>query len=465
MTRIQSKPRYLEHALHDQCIQKRVLWILCALSLVFLIASIPAKARIGYGHPLLPPRGDPFGHYVYMPALLLHHNVQFQNLLERYIAQNHSPALVGREGMTTQRQRPAEQAILPKDFRNYWSVGHAILLSPFFLLGQLISYMLSWCGFPVALDGFAWPNQVSAAIGVILLFFFALSRFHDLLAARFGYRVAGPISLVAIAGTFFLNYTLNEQYMAHASTFVTAVFYLRALINIYDGNHSPFQFGIAAFWLGLVFLVRPQNALLGFPLLVVFLIAALERQHPCVEQGIWIKRCILFILLGGSVCLLQLFLWKIMFGNWMTLPQGGGFIDLRCPRILSVLFSKRHGLFYWHPFLLFGAGAVLLHILKHGLWNKASGLLCGTLLSCLCITYLNASAADWWAGTSFGARRFDGLIVFILFACAHGLAKLSEYRPQWQNAIITFCFGAILWNCTIWLIYLFDLSPEYFPKS
>jgi hypothetical protein len=466
MAGIQVIQRHLDQALHDPRSQKRVLWILCALSLVFVIASIPAKTRMGYGHPLLPPRDDPFGHYVYMPALLLHHNVQFQSLLERYIEQNPSPAHVDRPGLAAQIQQPAKQALLRKKFTNYWSVGHAVLLSPFFIAGQSISFLLSKCGVQVDLDGFAWPNQVSTAIGVILLFFFALSRFHDLLVARFGCHVAGPLSLVAFAGTFFLNYTLNEQYMAHASTFFASVFYLRALVDINNGQDAPLQFGIAAFWLGLIILVRPQNALLCFPLLALFLVVAIKRQHRHLHHSLWIKRCMLLTLLGGSICLIQFVLWKHIFGKWTFLPQGDGFLDLRSPSITAVLFGKRHGFFYWHPFLLLGAGITLLHLLRHGLRSMANGLLCGTLLSCLCITYLNACAADWWAGTSFGARRFDGLIVFILYACAHGLSRLSRHRPRLQNVtILAYCFGAILWNGTIWLVYLFDLSPFNFPKS
>ncbi len=465
MKRIQCIRRCLEHAWHDRCIQKRVLWSLCALSMAFMMASIPAKVGAGYGHPLLPPGDDPFGHYVYMPALLLHRNVQFQDLLEIYIAQTKRPSPVACQGMAAHEHRPAEQSIPQNGFKNYWSVGHAILLTPFFLLGQMASYILRGCGFAVAVDGFAWPNQVFAAIGVILLFFLALSRFHDLLADRFGYLVAGIISLMAFAGTCFLNYTLNEQFMAHASTFCVTVLYLRVLIRIFDGNHSPFQFGMAAFWLGMVFLVRPQNVLLGFPMLFALLVSARDRQQFHLNQGNWVRRCILFVVLGGSVCLLQLFLWRTMFGEWMIMPQGGGFIDLRYPNIWSVLFSKRKGLFYWHPFLLFGAGVALFHIIRHGLWIRSNGLLYGTMLSFLCITYLNASAADWWAGTSFGARRFDGLIVFILFGCAHGLALLFKYWPRWKRAIISACMAAILWNCVVWLIYLFDLSPAYFPKS
>jgi hypothetical protein len=115
--------------------------------------------------------------------------------------------------------------------------------------------------------------------------------------------------------------------------------------------------------------------------------------------------------------------WQILYGAWWRSPRGelaGVFLKWTSPRMAQVLFSPWHGLFAWHPLLAAGAiGLIVLAVRRPRI-----GL---PMLTALAVqAYLNAVAMDWWAGGSFGNRRFD--VSMPLLMC--GLAALwpSERR-------------------------------------
>jgi hypothetical protein len=98
----------------------------------------------------------------------------------------------------------------------------------------------------------------------------------------------------------------------------------------------------------------------------------------------------------------QLLAWKAIYGSAWTLPQGAGFLRLSAAGLGGVLFSSRHGLLAWSPVVaaaLVGIGLLLREPRTRGLgW---------VLLVAFGMQWILAALpADWWAGWSFGARRF-----------------------------------------------------------
>jgi hypothetical protein len=74
----------------------------------------------------------------------------------------------------------------------------------------------------------------------------------------------------------------------------------------------------------------------------------------------------------------------------------------------DTLFSSRNGLFPWSPALLVLAIALACGMRRAP--RLAGGLVAGFLLQAIA----NGAAWDWWAGGSFGGRRFDS--AYIAFA-------------------------------------------------
>ena len=121
----------------------------------------------------------------------------------------------------------------------------------------------------------------------------------------------------------------------------------------------------------------------------------------------------------------QLVVWKLLYGSFVTIPQGGGFVAGH-PAWAGVLFSPHHGLFAWSPLLYVGLAGLAL-------WARtAPGRALAVLAFLLALTRLNAGVADWPAGAAFGARRFDATLPFFglgLAVAARATATLARRRP------------------------------------
>ena len=92
----------------------------------------------------------------------------------------------------------------------------------------------------------------------------------------------------------------------------------------------------------------------------------------------------------------------------------------------EMLFSSRHGLFSWSPLLIFAALGFLFFVRREPRVGVPLALLLAGLV------YVNSSVADWWAGGSFGARRFDSAIPIFALGLAtatNGLVALVRRRP------------------------------------
>jgi len=112
--------------------------------------------------------------------------------------------------------------------------------------------------------------------------------------------------------------------------------------------------------------------------------------------------------------------WKALYGEYVSSPQGPGFMWWTEPAWSEVLFSSRNGLLPWSPlYALAGAGLFV------GL--RRSPRLAAALLVAVALQVLaNGAAWDWWAGGSFGGRRFDS--TFIAFCFGLGCLLLPSGR-------------------------------------
>jgi hypothetical protein len=155
--------------------------------------------------------------------------------------------------------------------------------------------------------------------------------------------------------------------------------------------------------LGASALVRPQLGLWGV-LLIAAAVDDLRRWRG--------PRTLLAWFAGAAITLAvfspQLVAWRLLYGDWYVVPQGAGFMRWDAPSWSEVLFSSRNGLLPWTPaYALF---AVALAALARTQRRLVAMLAVGIALQ----TIANGAAWDWWAGGSFGGRRFDS--TFVAFA-------------------------------------------------
>ena len=189
--------------------------------------------------------------------------------------------------------------------------------------------------------------------------------------------------------------------------------------------------------MGVAALVRWSSALLAILLLwdAVAHLRAGRFRMLARDAGLWAAGFL-------AAFAPQLVVWKLLYGSFVTIPQGGGFVAGH-PAWAGVLFSPHHGLFAWSPLLYVGLAGLAL-------WARtAPGRALAATLSrfVLALTRLNAGVADWPAGAAFGARRFDATLPFFglgLALAARATATLARRRPR----LVPACAfaAAIAWN-------------------
>jgi len=323
-------------------------------------------------------------YYVYLPSLL-HGDLDFTDEYK----ETHNWYRLGR----TPTDRPA----------NVFGIGPAVLDAPLFAIGHAIARATG-----ARSDGFS-PWEVRLFTWSSLLWSLgAVLVAYRLVRRRLGggaLALAGPI-IAALAGPI-VYYAVRQPGYAHPmATFFAALFVERWDAS-YDHPRTVRTWIVLGATLGAAALARPQLALWG-----VLLARAAWDDLRAVRNA----RVLLPWLAGGAAALIvfapQLIAWKILYGSWYVVPQGPGFMRWDAPCWSEVLFSSRNGLFPWSPALLVFAIALCTQLRGHG--RLAGGLLGGFLLQAIA----NGAVWDWWAGGSFGGRRFDSAYITFAFGAA-----------------------------------------------
>jgi hypothetical protein len=192
---------------------------------------------------------------------------------------------------------------------------------------------------------------------------------------------------------------------------------------------------------GLVTLTRWQG------LVVALLPAALAVTQ--LRQRTARPRWIVAAVGVGLLALLpQLVVWKLLYGRWLTMPQGRAYVDWSSPHLMDVLFSAEHGFFDWTPVML--AGTLGLVLLLPSMRTFA-----GASLAVMAATaWVNGGVRDWEGNDSFAARRFDLAVPFVAWGLAAlGRALTGGLRRRPWAAVAAVLGAFAIWNAGFIRIY------------
>jgi hypothetical protein len=366
--------------------------------LALLVAStvLFALAKDDWGRSIAAPEADGAYYYVYLPSLVVDGDLDFSNqYTETKNWYRLGPTKLGRPG-------------------NVFGIGPALLALPTFLLGHGLALITGGRS-----DGFSryetWLFTWTSLLYTIAAMFVATR-----LVRR---RVRGPVPpwvgplVAAVAGPVGY-YALRQPGYAHPC----ATFWVAWFVERWDASFDQAPARSLRTWVGLgallgaAALARPQLALWGV-LLVPAVVDDL-RSRGTTSRG----RLSLRWGAGGLAALVvfapQLLAWHQLYGAWYTIPQGPGFMRWDAPEWTATLFSSRNGLFPWAPLYL----PFLLGSLR--CWRRARAL--AVVVAFLLQAVANGAAWDWWAGGSFGGRRYDSLYVVAALGAAALVAKLVE---------------------------------------
>ena len=348
-------------------------------------------------------RGDGMWYYAYARSLAFDRDLDFSNEYPR----------LGVEQF--RGSQPVRETGLP---RNTFPIGAGLLWIPFLALGHLGAGLRNFHGQSTAYDGFTDPYLHAVALGGLVIGWLGLLVLDRLLRRWFSPGTAFAGATGAVLGSFLFWYVAYQPIYTHAPSFLLATIFIERWVR---GSKRPKDFAILGLLLGVAACVRWQNALLGFLPLWTLFGMVLERARLAIRNAGALAAAFLVTFTP------QLMAWKILFGRfYVGVPLGEDYMRWSQPFLGEVLFSSRHGLFSWSPILLFATVGLLFFLRR----EPRLGIPLALLLAGL--TYVNGSVADWWAGGSFGARRFDSAIPIFALGLAtamNGAIGFMRRRP------------------------------------
>ena len=407
--------------------------------------------------PLINPwvRGDGVGYYAFARALLIQRDLNFT---QDWLRANPS----FRMGRTD-----AEGNILSTEYTptghvdNHFSIGPAMLWSPFLLATHLCVLLYDALGGHAPADGFAKPYVASMALSTALYGFLSLWISFRLSRKYLPERWAFLATLgIWFATSLPVYMYFNPSWSHPLSAFVVALF-VWYWDRTRDGR-SWSEWVILGAVGGLMMDVYPPNAiLLLFPALESLAVYRQKLvQRDLKSFGREFLKNVAFAIMAFAAFLPTLITKKIIYGSYLNFGYSEHWF-LSSPAILKVCFSTDHGLFSWTPITL---PAVT------GLWllRKRDGILgLYSIIAFAAFLYVIGCYEDWDGLSSFGNRFFVSLTVLFVLGLAgfvDYLARVWNERRTWllaQAATIVL----ILWNFGLIFQWGTHLLPTRGPIS
>lgn len=363
--------------------------------------------------------------YAYLRSALIDHDLDFTNDYAYYLQQ---------QADWFDNQELPRDPVTNRPI-NLYGVGSAILWSPWVVAAH------AWClttahrpdAWPA--NGFSYPYEEAVGLGSCFYATVGLLLVHALLRSRYG-KVAGFWGALAIwlASPLFFYMYLHPS-MSHANSFFLAAL----LLWLYVRGDGLVRWTCLGFVAGLLASTRFQDAILlaGIAVGEAVNIARNRTQPRLLPQ-----RLIRYLLATAAAIVTftpQLIAWHYLQGSAFSGPRAylmQGTVHMWAPvHAFQVLFSARHGLFYWHPMLLLAFAGLLLSVRRPWLRLVCLAMFAAELWVISCWSL-------WWAGASFGHRLF----ISALPALSVGAAAMVQRTPLTRRAGPILIIFLTFWN-------------------
>jgi len=412
--------------------------------------------------PLLNPwvRGDGVGYYAFARALLTQHNLDFAPDYE-HANEGFREARLDAAGAPRQEFRTSNGHL-----DNHFTVGPAMLWTPFLLIAHAGVLTARGFGAHVSADGFALPYLIAMAFGTLVYGFVALLLSYRV-ACQFAAERWALFATIAIwwASSLPVYMYFNPSWSHAHSAFTVALFFWYWLRT--RESRSLAQWCVLALIAGLMMNVYYPNALvlvLLIPEALVNYRKTFQRSSQSSQNAASLAGCHFLFCAVVFVSLLPTFLTRyFVYGGLFET----GYVPIshwawRSPWFLALLFSANHGLFSWTPLLLIATAGLFLF------WWMFPATGISVICMLLAFYYFMASYPDWAGISSYGNRFFVSLTVFFVLGLATVLnAIASRLRSRavasaWLGAILSIF---IFWNLGLIFQWGAHLIPARGPVS
>jgi hypothetical protein len=332
---------------------------------------------------------------------------------------------------------------------NQWSVGPAVLWSPWFAVAHAAVRVAQLWTPALAADGYSWPYRYTCAIGTAVYGWLAL-----LLAWRaaelVGFTAAAPIAVAIVwAATplpvyqYFLPFHVPALEAFGVSLFVWGWLSLRPFARASQW----------AAWGAIAGLMTEIYQLTG----VLLLIAAYELVVVARRDGLrrGIVSAATFGLAGLIVWMPQLIGKAVVYGTPWTTGYHDQFFWTQ-PRLLQTAISAEHGLFSWTPVAVLAAAGLIVAARTRVEFR--------VLLAVSAVFfYAVASYQNWHGRSSFGNRFFVGLVVCGVMGLAALWSAAGPARPIVRRLGVAVALALALWNAGLAIQWGTDIIPNQGP--
>jgi len=363
-------------------------------------------------------------------------------------------------------------ATLPSGtLKNTFSIGPAVLWLPAYAAG------MPWragAGTPAARR---WSHGQLVALHLLSLAFLAgvaWSVLRLLELAGTEQKTALAATLAVLVGTPLAVYGPALYTMAHLPSAVATCLFVASVLWL-ERDPRPYRALLAGLALGLVFLVRWQDAVFGVLLWVPLapllggalgprrpagvtgearpgggapaaqLASAATGPRPAGERRRDLRRLVWVLgsLAAGVLAMasLQLHAWRVELGSWLTMPQGEDYMRWSQPHLRELLLSGYSGLLPWSPVFALAAAGLLLpwRCRLTPRWRVAA------LAVLAAQVYVNAAVRDWWGGDSFGPRRMASCVPLLAIGLANLAAAAAGSRLA-RRSLLALLAALCLWG-------------------
>jgi hypothetical protein len=424
--------------------------------------------------PLLNPwvRGDGVGYYAFARAPLIEHSLDFQHDYQS-ANENFREARLDENGLPKAIFRTATGHL-----DNHFTVGPAILWSPFLLVAHAGVLAARAMGSHVAADGFSAPYRTAMAFATALYGFLGVLLAYRIARQYVDARWAAAAAISIWWASSLPVYMYFNPSWSHAhSAFAVALF----LWYWHETGEyrTSVQWCVLAAIAGLMLNVYYAN-LTVLTVLVIeavreYRVAFLPRAgdsgldkvtggpplRPAVPQ--LAARHGLFVAIV-AVCLLPTLITRsIIYGS----PFESGYIPIslwawRSPYFWSVLFSANHGLFVWTP-------VILLSVIGLIIFRSRQPRVGTPLLASVLAFYIFIACYPDWAGiSSYGNRFFVSLTALFIIGLSVLLDRVGAMFRSTRTALLPAyaVLGClILWNLGFMFQWGTHLVPARGPIS
>ncbi|CAN5910266.1 hypothetical protein BH11BAC7_BH11BAC7_00200 [soil metagenome] len=390
---------------------------------------------------------DTYGYYLHLPAVIIHKDPGIENKI-----------WLDSLNSNYQKDRPWYQAWPGEKGRmvNVYTVGIAIMWSPFFLCGHFIAGLSDY-----PQDGLSPPYQIMIVIAGLFYAILGMLLLRRLLLKFVPDKIAALVLVLIGFGTNLFHYATYDNTMPHILLFAFDTLIILLTISWHEKpeKRTAFFLGLT---LALVTISRPSEIV--WVLVPVFW--GVSNWRTFIEKIRFFRTHLSHIFCLGTglllIGLLQPLYWKYTSGHWFYNNHVEGF-DFFHPFTWKVLFSYKKGWLLYTPMMILAIGGFIV------LFKTHRKLFVPVFIFFLANLWFISSWECWWYAGSFGQRPFVQSygIMAIPLAFFIEWIKLNKLL-KWIGGVLIMFFVFLnlfqVWQLVHGIIHPVFMTEKYYWK-